>query len=113
MPTLPHAADLPRMPSGSVRFEGEEHKSGLSFFFDQRRAGPPGPPLHKHFYSETWILRSGKAFFKASDLEIEATTGDILVTEPDTPHKYRNIGDTNLELFCIDDSPKMIQENLG
>ncbi|HEU4342307.1 MAG TPA: cupin domain-containing protein [Candidatus Binatia bacterium] len=112
MPTLLHSTEVPRMPSGSVRFEGKEYKSGISFFLISDAPGRPGPPLHKHPYSETWILRSGKAFFKAGDLEVEATSGDILVTEPDTPHKYRNIGDTNLDLICIHDSPIMIQENL-
>ncbi|MGH2582227.1 MAG: cupin domain-containing protein [Anaerolineales bacterium] len=112
MPTLVHSSDIPRMPGGSLRFEGKEYNSGVSFFLISDAPRRPGPPLYKHPYSETWILRSGKALFKAGDMEVEASTGDILVAEPNTPHKYRNICDTNLELICIHASPVMIQENL-
>lgn len=95
-----------------MTFEGEPHGSGVSFFHVNNAPGE-GPDLHKHPYSETWILRSGKARMTADGKDIEAGPGDILVVGPETPHKFKNMGPDRLEIFCIHSSPRMIQESLG
>jgi mannose-6-phosphate isomerase-like protein (cupin superfamily) len=69
-----------------------------------------GPELHKHPYSETWIVRDGKARFTADGLDIEAGPGDIVIVGAETPHKFKNIGAERLEIICIHASPRMIQE---
>lgn len=97
--------------AGTVKFEGESYGSGVSFFLVNNRPGM-GPNLHKHPYSETWIVRSGKACFTADGQEIEAGPGDILVVGPETPHKFKNIGDGRLDIICIHSSPRMIQVDL-
>jgi quercetin dioxygenase-like cupin family protein len=38
-------------------FEGESHGSGVSFFLVNNEPGQ-GPDLHRHPYSETWIVRA-------------------------------------------------------
>jgi mannose-6-phosphate isomerase-like protein (cupin superfamily) len=83
----------------------------VSFFHVNNQPGE-GPKLHRHPYSETWILRSGKALFTADGDELEAGRGDILVVTPGTPHKFKNIGTERLEIICIHDSPQMVQEDL-
>jgi mannose-6-phosphate isomerase-like protein (cupin superfamily) len=63
-------------------------------------------------YSETWIVRAGKARFTADGEEIEAGPGDIVVVGSETPHKFKNVGTDRLDVVCIHASPRMIQESL-
>ena len=72
-----------------------------------------GPDLHRHPYSETWIVRSGRALLTLDGHQFEAGPGDIAVVGPDTPHMFKNVGKERLEIVCIHASPKMIQEELG
>jgi mannose-6-phosphate isomerase-like protein (cupin superfamily) len=105
------AGELTPSPGGTVTFEGEPHGSGVSFFLVNNEPGN-GPDLHKHPYSETWIVRSGRALFTADGEAIEAGAGDLLVVGPETPHKFKNVGDGRLDVICIHASPTMIQESL-
>ena len=105
------SGEIPPSRSGTVKFEGEPYGSGVSFFLVNNQPGA-GPDLHRHPYSETWIVRSGKALFTADGEQIDAGPGDILVVGPDTPHKFKNAGDERLDIVCIHASPRMIQEDL-
>jgi mannose-6-phosphate isomerase-like protein (cupin superfamily) len=98
-------------PGGTVKFEGEPYGSGVSFFHVNNEPGK-GPDLHTHPYSETWIVRNGKACITADGQEIVVEPGDIIVVTPETPHKFKNIGTERLEIICIHASPRMIQVEL-
>ena len=103
--------EIGRSPGGTLTFEGEPHGSGISFFLVYNEPGA-GPDLHRHPYSETWIVRSGAARFTADGEDIDAGAGDILVVGPNTPHKFKNAGSDRLDIVCIHASPRMIQEEL-
>ena len=103
------SGELQRSPGGTVKFEGESYGSGVSFFLVNNEPGT-GPDLHKHPYSETWIVRTGKARITADGEDIEAGPGDIVVVGAETPHKFKNIGTDRLDIVCIHLSPRMIQE---
>jgi mannose-6-phosphate isomerase-like protein (cupin superfamily) len=105
------AGEIEPSPGGTVTFEGEPHGSGVSFFLVNNEPGA-GPDLHRHPYSETWIVRSGRARFTADAEELEAGPGDIIVVGADTPHKFKNLGPGRLDIICIHASPRMIQESL-
>ena len=105
------AGELAPSRTGTVTFEGESHGSGVSFFLVNNEPGG-GPDLHRHPYSETWIVRKGRARFTAAGEEIEAGPGDILVVGAEVPHKFKNIGTGRLDIVCIHSSPRMIQEEL-
>jgi mannose-6-phosphate isomerase-like protein (cupin superfamily) len=105
------AGEIGRSAGGTLTFEGESYGSGVSFFLVYNEPGA-GPDLHRHPYSETWVVRSGKARFTADGEELEAGAGDILVVGPDTPHKFKNAGSERLDIVCIHASPRMIQEDL-
>ena len=77
------SGELPPSPGGTVTFEGEPYGSGVSFFLVNNEPGN-GPDLHRHPYSETWIIRSGQGLFTADGQDIEAGPGDILVVGPET-----------------------------
>lgn len=111
MHTLIRAKDLPPTPNGTIVFQGADHGAAVSCYLVNNPPGA-GPVLHRHPYSETWLLRSGRARFVAGDQELEAGPGDILVVGAGTPHKFTNIGDTRLEIICIHASPTFIQEDL-
>jgi len=106
------SGELPPSPWGTVKFEGEPYGGGVSFFLVNNEPGM-GPDLHRHPYSETWIVRSGKARITAQGEDIEASPGDIVVVGPETPHKFKNIGAGRLEIICIHASPRIIQEELA
>jgi mannose-6-phosphate isomerase-like protein (cupin superfamily) len=105
------AGELTPSPGGTVTFEGEPYGSGVSFFLVDNEPGN-APDLHRHPYSETWIVRSGQGLFTAGGKDIEAGPGDILDVGPETPHKFKNVGTGRLDVVCIHASPKMIQEAL-
>jgi mannose-6-phosphate isomerase-like protein (cupin superfamily) len=105
------SGELRPSPGGTIRFEGEGYGSGVSFFLVNNEPGA-GPDLHRHPYSETWIVRSGHGRFTAAGEEIEAGPGDIVVVEAEVPHKFENVGTERLDLVCIHASPRMIQEDL-
>lgn len=111
MHSVIRAGELPPSPGGTVTFEGEPYGSGVSFFLVNHEPGA-GPGLHRHPYSETWIVRSGKARFTADGESIEAGPGDIVVVSSETPHKFKNVGAERLDMVCIHASPRMIQEDL-
>jgi mannose-6-phosphate isomerase-like protein (cupin superfamily) len=105
------AGEQQRSPGGTLTFEGEAHGSGVSFFLVNNQPGE-GPDLHRHPYSETWIVRGGRGRFTADGEDIEAGPGDILVVGPETPHKFKNVGTERLDVICIHASPRLIQEAL-
>ncbi len=101
-------AELEPSRGRTVTFEGEAHGSGVSFFLVDNRPGE-GPDLHKHPYSETWVVRSGRARFTADGEDVEAGPGDVIVVGAETPHKFKNAGSERLDIICIHSSPRMIQ----
>jgi mannose-6-phosphate isomerase-like protein (cupin superfamily) len=103
--------ELEPSPGGTITFEGEPHGSGVSFFLVNNQPGA-GPDLHRHPYSETWIVRAGRGRFTADGEEIDAGPGDIVVVGQKTPHMFKNVGDERLDVICIHASPRMIQEDL-
>jgi mannose-6-phosphate isomerase-like protein (cupin superfamily) len=105
------AGEIEPSPGGTVTFEGEPYGSGVSFFLVKNQPGE-GPDLHRHPYSETWIVRSGKVRMTADGEDIEAGPGDMMVVSAETPHKFKNVGTDRLDIICIHASPRLIQENL-
>jgi mannose-6-phosphate isomerase-like protein (cupin superfamily) len=105
------SGEIPPSPGGTVTFQGEPYGSEVSFFLVNNSPGE-GPVLHRHPYSETWIVRSGRARFAADGEELEAGPGDIVVVSADTKHKFTNIGTERLDIVCIHASPRIIQEDL-
>ena len=108
MCTVVHTRDLTANRSRTAKFEGEPHGSEVSFFLVDNDPGQ-GPGLHRHPYSETWVVLFGEALFTVDGVDIEARKGDIVVVRAATPHKFRNAGTDRLELMCIHAAPRMIQ----
>lgn len=69
--------------------------------------------MHLHPYSETWVVRGGRALVSAGEEEIEAGPGDVVVVEANTPHSFRNLGPGRLEIVCIHAADRMVTEWLN
>ncbi|TKT75357.1 cupin domain-containing protein [Aquamicrobium sp. LC103] len=95
----------------TVRFEGRDHGSGVSFFLVDNEPGQ-GPRLHVHPYTETWIVQSGEAEFTVGTEKTRAFAGDIVVAGAGIPHKFRNVGSSRLEIVCIHANDHIVQEFL-
>ncbi|MBX9245590.1 cupin domain-containing protein [Actinotalea ferrariae] len=105
------AAELRIGTGRTSRFEGEEYGSEVSFFLVDSDPGQ-GPSLHRHPYTETWVVLEGEATVTADGEEHHAAAGDILVVGAGTHHKFVATGTGPLRMACIHGSPRMIQENL-
>ena len=74
MHKLIRAGEIKKSPGGTLKFEGDDHGSGISFFWVNNVPGA-GPDLHSHPYSETWIVRSGQGRFTAEGEEFDVGPG--------------------------------------
>ncbi|MDY0909367.1 cupin domain-containing protein [Microbacterium sp. CFBP9034] len=95
--------------SRTMRFEGAHYDSGVSFFYVDNDPGM-GPGLHRHPYTETWLVIEGEATIRMGDDTVVAHAGDTAVVAPDMWHAFTNTGSGRLRIMCIHASPVMIQE---
>jgi mannose-6-phosphate isomerase-like protein (cupin superfamily) len=91
-------------------FEGVQHGSGVSFLLVDTDVVGYGPRLHRHPYTETFIIRSGRARFVVGDQELVAVGGQILVVPPNTPHRFENLGPDRFVSTNIHASERYITE---
>jgi mannose-6-phosphate isomerase-like protein (cupin superfamily) len=94
-------------------FEGDKHGDGVpvsSFIVNT----PPGkgPGLHTHPYGEVFVVQDGQATFTAGDEEVVVAEGNVVVVQPETPHKYVNSGDDVLRMVTIHANGTTIQTDL-
>lgn len=102
-----HRGDHRKGTIATVEFEGAPYDAGVSFFLGDLAPGK-GPGLHKHPYSETCIVRSGRVALFVGGEERIASSGDIVVIGPETLHRFTAIGDERLDMVCIHASDRFI-----
>jgi mannose-6-phosphate isomerase-like protein (cupin superfamily) len=73
-------------------WEGGDYGADICVIANHIDGPGRGPKLHKHPYTETFVIRSGRGLFTVGDRKIEARTGQILVVPANTPHKFENLG---------------------
>ncbi len=95
----------------TVLFKGRDHSAQVSVFLVDNLPGQ-GPRLHRHPYTETWIVQEGRPLFVADGEEVLPDVGEILTVTPGTAHKFVNLGPGRMRLVCIHASPELIQEDL-
>ena len=72
--------------------EGETIGSEVSLILEYESRAGYGPRLHRHPYTETFVVRHGRAVFTVGDERLEASGGQILVVPAFTPHKFAVVG---------------------
>ena len=90
--------------------EGADIGSDVSIILEYRHAAGTGPRLHRHPYSETFIIRRGHARFTVDGVEIDAHGGQILVVPSNTPHKFVAVGPGPLVSTHIHANPRFITD---
>lgn len=91
-------------------FEGYLHGSTVSVMFERISRDGAGPRLHRHPYTETFILRSGRALFRVGDDEVVAVGGQILVAPAGTPHRFTVIGPEVYEAVHVHANDRFVTE---
>ncbi|HWS51346.1 MAG TPA: cupin domain-containing protein [Microbacterium sp.] len=91
-------------------FEGFAHGSEVSFFLERIEREGAGPRLHRHPYSETFVIRTGAARFTVADEQVIATAGQILVVPALVAHRFAVVGSDVYEAIHIHASERFITE---
>ncbi len=108
------ADQLERNASNSYRFEGHRYGDidvSLYPYFPGKDIPPgSGPRMHRHPYTEVFVVHEGTATFTVGDRSIEATGGAIVVAPAGMAHKFVNAGDGPLRLTAIHLNGRMIGE---
>ena len=60
-----------------------------------------GPKLHRHPYTEVFIVESGRATFRIGEEEIVVDGGQVVVSPPGEAHGFTNTGEGELRLTAI------------
>lgn len=103
-------AELLRIGGSRTRqFVGRDHGAGASYFFVDNDPGQ-GPGLHRHPYTETWVMLEGEALFTIDEDQLRAVTGDTVTAPTWSWHGFTNVGTGRMRLMCIHASPLIIQE---
>ena len=91
---------LPR-DGNTYEFEGLRYKdTEVSFIWVEL---PPGKAikLHKHPYTEIFIIQEGMASFTVGSATLEAHAGQIVIVPAGVHHKFMNTGDRQLRQIDI------------
>ena len=105
-------ADMAFSPTAALFEGGERAGIGITSFIVRTPPGG-GVDLHVHPYSETFILLEGNGRWTAGDDVVELGPDQILVVPPNTPHGFRNTGDTPFLLVTVQESGALQQTFLG
>jgi mannose-6-phosphate isomerase-like protein (cupin superfamily) len=100
------AIDLPF----DKNLEGLESGSQISIIQEYTDRAGGGPRLHKHPYSETFIVRRGEALFTAGDEQLVVAGGQVLVVPALVPHKFEILDRGFFESIHIHANPEFVTE---
>jgi mannose-6-phosphate isomerase-like protein (cupin superfamily) len=91
-------------------FIGEPYGSGVCVIFNSWKEPGGGPAMHRHPYSETFIVREGRVLFEVDGNQLEAKAGQIIVVPAGAAHKFTSLGPGPIEMIDIHASGSFITE---
>jgi mannose-6-phosphate isomerase-like protein (cupin superfamily) len=100
------AIDLPF----DKNLEGYVSGSEISIIQEYTDAAGSGPRLHRHPYSETFIVRRGEALFTAGDEQLVVAGGQVLVVAAQVPHKFEVLDRGFFESIHIHANDRFVTE---
>jgi mannose-6-phosphate isomerase-like protein (cupin superfamily) len=91
-------------------FQGREYGgTGASVIFVDNGLGE-GPKLHRHPYSEIFVMLQGQATYTVGATPLEVRAGQTVVVSPGVPHKFVSTGSERLRQVDIHLSDHFITE---
>jgi mannose-6-phosphate isomerase-like protein (cupin superfamily) len=54
-----------------------------------------------HHVRELWLIGAGSGQMSCGGVTLEIAAGDVIMIEPDQPHRLLNTGDCRLEVFSV------------
>src|SRR5579872_4115665 len=104
--------DLKFSPTAAL-FEGLPRAGiGITVFVVRTQPGN-FVELHVHPYSETFVVLEGSGRWTAGDEVAELHADQMLVVPPETPHGFRNTGESPLLVVSVHESGTLEQTFLG
>src|SRR3954451_3089408 len=104
--------DMKFSPTAAL-FEGLPRAGvGISVFVVRTPPGK-GVELHVHPYAETFLLLEGRGRWTAGDDVVELEPNQMISVAANTPHGFRNIGEEQLLVVSVHESPTLEQTFLG
>jgi quercetin dioxygenase-like cupin family protein len=89
--------------------EGLSLGSDVSFIINRFDKAGEQVKLHRHPYSETFLLRSGRVLFNDGISTFEAGAGEILVVPAGTPHGFTSLSDL-VEMIDVHASDRFVTD---
>jgi quercetin dioxygenase-like cupin family protein len=96
-------------PPWTGAIEGDGLGSGVSVILNRFDRAGEEVKLHRHPYSETFLLRSGKVSFTDGVSTLVADAGQIIVVPPNTPHAFTSLS-ADVEMIDIHASDHFITD---
>jgi mannose-6-phosphate isomerase-like protein (cupin superfamily) len=69
-------------------FEGHLHGSQVSIIREYTSRAGSGPRLHRHPYTETFLIHEGAALFTVGDEQVVGLGGQVLVVPQFVAHRF-------------------------
>ena len=108
-PLVIRREDLPHEAT-SARFEGWRFGGvPVSFFWTDAPPGT-GPALHRHPYTEVFLMQEGRVRFTVGEDSLEATAGRIVIAPAGQPHTFVNVGPGRARHLDIHTSSRIVTE---
>jgi mannose-6-phosphate isomerase-like protein (cupin superfamily) len=85
----------------AVEFVGGDHGEVPFSLIVVRSPAGAGPRLHRHPYSEVFVVEYGRATFRLGDTRIVVPAGHVVVAPSNVPHGFENSGRGELRLIAI------------
>ena len=111
MPEVIPLESLRRGPTACL-FEGGD-RTPVSMFVTAYPERGQGPDLHVHPYPEVFLVEEGDGDFTAGDESVRVRAGSFVIVAADTPHGFKNAGDTVLRVVSVHPNPHVIQTDLA
>ena len=101
-------ADLRFSPTALLYEGGPAAGAGITVFIVHQQPGRH-VDLHVHPYRETFFVLAGRGRWTAGDTVVELGPEQVVSVPPETLHGFRNIGDGELHVLSVHESPTLQQ----
>lgn len=88
---------------------GDEIGAGISVIAVDAEPGD-GPALHRHTYTEVFVVLEGQATFTLGDQQRIVQGGQVVVAPAGVPHRFVNSGSGRLRQVDIHEHPRFDTE---